>query len=104
MSAFTPKVWLILAGVIVLLMFVSTIVAYFKGKRVGASTAPTAPQIAPKADTDVQAALAKAAQDVKIIEEEAKRKRDELDAVLAVKDEKARLAALADLANKWKLP
>lgn len=104
MTMFTTKFWLILSGFLLLLMFISTLVAYFRGKRKGASVAPTAPQIAPKADDSIKVALSKAEADLKAIETETKKRRDELEAVLAVKDEKDRLTALAALANKWKLP
>jgi flagellar biosynthesis/type III secretory pathway M-ring protein FliF/YscJ len=104
MTMFTTKFWLILSGFLLLLVLISTLVAYFRGKRAGATTAPTAPQIAPKADSSIQVAMEKAQADLKTIEAETKKRRDELEAVLAVKEEKDRLAALAALANKWKMP
>lgn len=101
---FTTKFWLIITAFLLLLMFISTLVAYFRGKKRGQETAKPPTQYDHIADDKTKEAREKAEAEIKAIEAEAKKKRDELDAVMSIKSEEDRLKALAAMANKWKLP
>lgn len=97
--------WLILAGVIIFVMGISTLVAYFKGKKNGAATAkPNVIQHDAIASDALADKMAEAKKQLEEINVEIQNRRQELETILKMKDEQARLAALAELANKWKVP
>ena len=101
----TLKFWLIIAGVLVLVLLISTLVAYFKGKKAGAATAkPNVTQHDVVATDALAGQMAEAKKQLEALDVEIESRRKALEEVLAIKDEAARLKALSDLANKWKTP
>ena len=97
----TLKFWLIIAGVIILVVGISTLVAYYKGKRVGAAQAkPQVVQYDVKAADEVRKKVAEAEAQLAEVKKKTEEHLAELERVLAIQDEKARLKALADLANR----
>jgi len=97
--------YLILGGVVLLVALISVGVAYFKGKRAGAATVkPVVTQHDVLAAEEVRKQVVEAQEEMTKLSIQVEARRAELERAMTLKNEAERLKALAELANKWKVP